>query len=384
MTIQAGGHAQVIAFFEDFLRQVRENPKIGYGVFVGVEEFTNDSIGGFTGDRLLDLKAENAVRCVAEHIGEMRVNRQMPPRPPNAPANLVVYNMPAGSICYDFMNWIIDAEMHRRMEGAPPPLKVHFWFGRNGKDGIYLPESQVMFDNVVKPALELVGAIEHTDAANGRYYVTRHIRKIVEQANEGTEIPQFKAPERSLSAMKKWLGAGSAPITSTLREAKSWPHRNSDLAAWIRFANDLVAQGERVIFVRDTEKANEQIDGFRICPDASINLHTRMALYDLAKANLFVANGPCELAKYSGKPYLIFTPIEPEDSPYRANTASFWKREALMEAGSQFPWAAPNQRIIWKKDTYENICAAWEELNVTIPAPHELSKPSNPNGKFIE
>ena len=91
MTIQAGGHAQVVAFFEDFLRKVKENPKIGYGVMVGVEEFTNDSIGGFVGDRLLDLKAENAVRCVAEHISEMRVNRQMPPRPPDAPANLVVF-----------------------------------------------------------------------------------------------------------------------------------------------------------------------------------------------------------------------------------------------------------------------------------------------------
>ncbi len=145
-----------------------------------------------------------------------------------------------------------------------------------------------------------------------------------------------------------------------------------------------------MIFVRDTEKAKEQIDGFRICPDASINLHSRMALYDLAKANLFVANGPCELAKYSGKPYLIFTPIEPEDSPYRANTASFWKKEANMDAGSQYPWAKSDQRIVWKKDTYENICAAWEGLLahhdkiIADIISHAIPSPSNPNGKYIE
>jgi hypothetical protein len=382
--IQAGGHAQVVQFFEDFLKQLKANPKIGYGVMIGVEEFTNDSMGGFVGDRLLDLKAEKAVRCVADHISEMRVNRTMPPRPPNAPANLVIYNVPAGSICFDFLNWIIDAEMIRRMEGAPPPLKVHFWFGRNGKDGLYTERCKQMFEHVVKPALELVGAIEHSDAEKGRYYITRHIREIVTQSREGVEIPKFKAPERSLKAMKKWLG-GATPITITLREAADWEHRNSSLDAWIRFAKDLEAQGETVIFVRDTCKATEMLDGFRTCPDASLNLQSRCALYELAKANLFVANGPCELAKFGTKPYLVFTQIEPEGSAYQANTASFWKREALMDIPQdQYPWAAPNQRVVYQKDTYENICAAWEEINVNIPAPHTLSAPSNPNGKYIE
>ena len=52
MTIKTGGHAQVVSFFEDFLKQVKANPKIGYGVMIGVEEFSNDSMGEFVGDRL--------------------------------------------------------------------------------------------------------------------------------------------------------------------------------------------------------------------------------------------------------------------------------------------------------------------------------------------
>ena len=350
---------------------------------VGVEEFTNDSMGGFVGDRLLDLKAEKAVRCVADHISEMRVNRTMPPRDPHAPANLVIYNVPGGSICFDFLNWIIDAEMIRRMERAPAPLKVHFWFGRNGKDGLYTPRCKQMFEHVVKPALELVGAIEHTDAEKGRYYITRHIREIVTQSREGAEVPKFKAPDRSIKTMKRWLG-DVTPITITLREAADWDHRNSSLDAWIKFAKELESQGETVIFVRDTAKATEMIEGFRTCADASVNLLSRAALYELAKANLFVANGPCELAKFGKKPYLVFTQIEPEGSAYQANTASFWLREALMDIlkDEQYPWATPNQRVIYKKDTYENICEAWESLSfVDLPMGLE---PSNRNGKYIE
>ena len=385
MTIQAGGHAQVVSFFEDFLRQVKANPKIGYGVMIGVEEFSNDSMGGFVGDRLLDLKAEKVTLTVAQHIGEMRVNRTMPPRDPYAPSNLVIYNVPAGSICYDFLNWIVDAEMHRRIEGAPGPLKVYFWFGRNGKDGLYTERCKQMFEHVVKPAMELVGAIEHSDAEKGRYYVTRHIKEIVTQSREGVEIPKFKPPERSLKAMRKWLG-DVTPITITLREANDWTHRNSDLFAWIKFAKDLEAQGETVIFVRDTAKAKEQIEGFRICPEASVDLLSRCALYELAKANLFVANGPCCVAQYMDKPYLVFTQIEPEGSPYQANTASFWKREALMEIpGDQYPWATENQRLIFKKDTYETICEAWAQLPMNLPHAYQSAHPeSHGNGKYIE
>ena len=385
MTIQAGGHAQVVSFFEDFLRQVKANPKIGYGVMIGVEEFSNDSMGGFVGDRLLDLKAEKVTLTVAQHIGEMRVNRTMPPRDPYAPSNLVIYNVPAGSICYDFLNWIVDAEMHRRIENAPGPLKVYFWFGRNGKDGLYTERCKQMFDHVVKPAMELVGAIEHSDAEKGRYYVTRHIKEIVTQSREGVEIPKFKAPERSLKAMKKWLG-DVTPITITLREANDWHHRNSDLASWYKFAKDLEAQGETVIFVRDTAKAKEQIEGFRICPEASVDLLSRCALYELAKANLFVANGPCCVAQYMDKPYLVFTQIEPEGSPYQANTASFWKREALMDIPSdQYPWATENQRLIFKKDTYETISEAWAQLPMNLPHAYQSAHPeSHGNGKYIE
>ena len=117
-----------------------------------------------------------------------------------------------------------------------------------------------------------------------------------------------------------------------------------------------------MIFVRDTAKAHEPFDIFETCLQASLDLHARVALYERAKANLFVANGPCILAAFGDRPWLTFTPIEPDDSLYKANTAQFWRMYVGVDVGGQYPWSRPDQRIVWKADSYENICAAWRDL----------------------
>lgn len=129
-----------------------------------------------------------------------------------------------------------------------------------------------------------------------------------------------------------------------------------------RFAFKLEAAGERVIFVRDTAKGNEPMTGFEICPQAALDLHMRVALYERAKANLFVANGPSILAAFMEKPWLTFVQVEPDDSNYKANTPAFWRMHVGIDIGEQYPWSRPDQRIVWQPDTYENICAAWEKL----------------------
>lgn len=360
--IRTGGNDEVVQLLEHFAKEARDNPNIAYGTVVLTEAGQLQSHGGWAGDVALEARAERAARQSANDIRERIINRTMPPRDPDVPADYVVYNVPSGSISYDFLIWLLDAEMARLREGASPPLKVYFWFGRDGKAGLSLPQQRVMFDNVVKPSLDLIGAIEHPDAVHGRDYPPRHFRDIVQAANNGEKIPVFKAPPRAREAMRQWLardGDQREPIVITLREAEHWPHRNSDLDAWREFARDRQEAGDRVIFVRDTAKVNEP-SPWNTCPAASANLHMRMALYELAKANLFVANGPCTLAQFSDRPWLCFTPIEPDDSPYKANTAMFWRMYVGIDVGEQFPWSRPNQRIVWQKDTYENICAAWQ------------------------
>lgn len=360
--IQAGGNAEVIKLLEHFAGEARKNPKYCYGALILVEADSNHSNGGWAGDVLLEPRAQRATKALSDDIGERIINRLLPPRDPDVPADYAIYNVPSGSISYDFIIWLVDAEMSRAREHDAPPLKVHFWFGRDGKAGLYSDAQKQMFEKVVRPSLELVGAVEHPDAIHGREYARRHFRSIIDGAHAGEKVPMLKAPVRAREAMAKWLGDGPPPVTITLREAEHWPHRNSNLDAWITFAYHLRKQNERVIFVQDTAKATEAIWNFETCAPASLDLHMRVALYERAKANLFVANGPCILAAFGDRPWLTFTPIEPDDSSYKANTPAFWRIHVGIDVGEQYPWSRPDQRIVWKRDDYENIVEAWDAL----------------------
>ncbi len=363
--IRAGGNETVIKMLELCLFQARENPTIAH-VTVAFLYADPDldgkprSGGGWAGDALLDPRADRLLQAMAAETRERIINRTMPPRDEGVPADYVIYNVPAGSISYDFIIWLMDCEMTRAREGDAPPLKVHFWFGRDGKTGLYSDGQKQMFANVVKPSLELVGAIEHQDAIHGRDYPRRHFREIVQAARDGERVPTLKAPYKAREAIKRMFEGPY--VTVTLREADHWPHRNSDIRAWLKFAHDLEHQGQRVIFVRDTGKAHESLGHYDTCPEASLDLHMRVALYEQAKANLFVANGPCILAAFMDRPWLTFTPVEPEDSNYKANTPQFWRMHVGIDVGEQYPWSRPDQRIVWQRDDYETIKSAWESL----------------------
>ena len=130
--IQACGNTEVILLLETFLKEVRANPKIGYGTLILLEK-GGEPHGGYAGDVQLEARAERAAMSCAEGIRDRVFNRVLPQRDPTVPADYVCYNVPSGSLSYDFLVWLIDAEMTRVREGAPPPLKVHFWYGRDGK-----------------------------------------------------------------------------------------------------------------------------------------------------------------------------------------------------------------------------------------------------------
>ena len=363
--IQACGNTEVILLLETFLKEVRANPKIGYGTLILLEK-GGEPHGGYAGDVQLEARAERAAMSCAEGIRDRVFNRVLPQRDPTVPADYVCYNVPSGSLSYDFLVWLIDAEMTRVREGAPPPLKVHFWYGRDGKAGIYMPAQQQMMDHVVKPSLALLGAVEDPDAVHGRYKNFHQLRDVANGVGAGEPIPRFRAPTPARVAMLKWLDIADEdpriPVTITLREAAHWTHRNSNYEAWLRFGQYLRDRGERVIFVRDTAKANEPFHDFEICPQASISLHMRMALVEQSRCNLYVSNGPCTLAYFSDRPSLTFVVAEEEGAIYEANTPGFWRARNGLDVGEQYPWSLPDQRLIWQIDTYENIVAAWESM----------------------
>lgn len=285
--------------------------------------------------------------------------RQLPPAAKEElTADHVVYNRCLAPHCYDFLCFLVNSEMQRIKEGAPAPLKVCF----HGEPPTQNEYTRNMFYNVMRPLLSVVGAVEDYTAIDGRRYNDYAVLKpTVDAFNRGEKVIKLKSTTEAVTAVNREYPK-SDYVTITLREADHFPHRNSNIPEWIKFARYLQEQGQRVIFVRDTFKADDKLEDFETCPTASKDVQYRFAFYEKAKANLFVANGPGTMCLFGNKPCLLFIQMNANDN-YSANTPEWWKANQGIGEGQQFPWCAPNQKIIWQYDTFENIKRAWSDLD---------------------
>ena len=286
------------------------------------------------------------------------------PRHPSA----ACYDLSRAPASWDFCTWLVRAEMERKARGAPAPLRVSFMPGpKGGFRDDELPWSpaqrQAFLENVMRPLLRLVRAVEDPTAINGEQHPYT-FRGVVEAAKSGRDVPVLVPDETMLQDVRQLLNGSPAPITITLREAAHWDHRNSDLGAWLEFARRRMAEGHRVIIVRDTEKADEPLEGFETCPRASTDVLFRAALYDGALINLFVSNGPVELAIFGRRPWLKFKPLI---EGWCVGDEAWWPKHVGINAYEQFPWSRPDQRIVWKPDTLENLEDAWREFAAKEP-----------------
>jgi hypothetical protein len=345
---------EVIQLLEKYLDAAK---KMRFGhVSVAMVGAPDVAAVGYAGEILMEKAAVEALDHVKKMIQDSIDNWELPEQDKELGKDYVVYNVAHAPLGFDFLVWILTQEMIRVKEGAPAPLKIGFYCGKDVTKTMGAEKRMLWLENVFKPILPLLGAVEDPKALYGWRDETYITKVLVKRAEEGEQLPFLRSPHPSMY--------DTPYITVTLREASHWPTRNSDLEAWTKFANDIKAQGERVIFVRDTEKAHEPIDGFEINSQASLSIQRRMQCYQHAKMNLFVANGPAMLATMSEVPWMLFLPIENEDSGYAPNTPKFLRDNMGLDAGiGQYPWARPvDQKIIWGKDSYQNISRAWREF----------------------
>lgn len=364
---RAPGNAEVVALLEEYLAKAKQG-RASYCV-VGLcgSDARHDANGAGVNDWI--PVARELCDRMSTYLGKRIMNMQAPIAALELDASYVCYNIPAAPLSYDFIPWLVNAEMTRRSKGGHYPLKVGFYLGEDGKTGLDLESRRRMFWRVVKPALCLIGAVESKTALLGRcveFYSTRYM---VEAYRCGEAVPKLGAPWIAKDKVARWLGdPHKKPVTITLREAEHWPHRNSNWPAWKAFISYLVNQGERVVVVRDTSQADKFLELGYGCGvattyrEASECLWTRQALYESAKANLFVSNGPWSLALFGSVPWLCFTQMREDGFPYNPDTPKNWRENMGVEIGGQYPWSTDKQRIVWAPDTYDNIVEAWEEL----------------------
>lgn len=297
----------------------------------------------------------------AEQMKQMyRMHMSVPDIDTSLDASFVCYNARLDPICFDFPYWLIDAEMTRIREGAPGPLKIYFWKGLDGNaaledDGYRNP----MFYNVIKPMLGLLGVVEDERAIHGRRKKLTSSIDIVRSHRRGETVPVFRAPYSLSKEFKK------PPVVITLRECGPYSasHKNSDIVSWLRFAHYLKALGEDVVFVRDYARADEPLPGFVTYPQASTDIIFRMALYEAAKINFCVSNGPVTLCYFSKMPWIAFIMPEPDGAEYEANTPKIWREKMGVEIGGQFPWSDATQRIVWQREDYDSLVRVWKKMS---------------------
>lgn len=274
----------------------------------------------------------------------------------------VVYDLDVAPGSWDFMCSMLNVE-NWRAENGYSRVKVHF---KPGTDKGFRPNDVIdigheqknqMLNHVVRPLLAAFGFEETGDWPGEAHFKFDYSPKPALQHFEKTgKLPEFHASKEARKWADKYFS--DEPYVITLRETYYWPQRNSNVAEWIKFAKTL---DRRVVFVRDTFKHALTIDGFDTCPEASLDLHKRLALYRKAKMNFFVTNGPGGLAWYSKDiPYLNFY----TDAPgYHCYDPKWMKDYIGLPEYGQFPWASSQQRLVYANDTFENITAAFQEMN---------------------
>jgi hypothetical protein len=171
-----------------------------------------------------------------------------------------------------------------------------------------------------------------------------------------------------VSGLRTRIGE-KAPVVISLRESTFVPQRNSNIDAWVAFADHLDPRRFAAVFVRDTERAFELpppgLDRHVTFEAASWNAALRMALYELAYVNLAIMHGSMELCWYNEAcRYVAFMPLgtAPQTSPEFLASRDF-------RIGQSLPFAEPWQRLAWAPDDAGNIEREFGQMVELLGAP---------------
>lgn len=262
----------------------------------------------------------------------------------------VNYDLSQCPASWDFFAWLMNMQYYRKDVGNPE-LLVHFKSGPNEGFRAHEPakvpieQKQRMLNNICKALLPLFNAKETAEEGLS-ISMPYTLRTSVEAYRKTGFLPDMVIPGEEVVWAEQYRGV----FTITLRESDYWPERNSNLQEWLKFADQC---GERVMFVRDTKMADQGLGDREICRQPSLDIAKRLALYRVAKMNLFVSNGPFCLALADPTiAYICF--IKPIES-YRVNTDPWWRKNIGIGLGEQYPWATKWQKIVVCEDTCENI-----------------------------
>ncbi len=169
----------------------------------------------------------------------------------------------------------------------------------------------------------------------------------------------FKTGLRPTEAARRyvaqWFDDDPRPlITLTTRRQETHADRNSSHDAWDSFYGWLPESKYSVVRLEDSHDGLAHWEGCW----AQISADLRLALYERAALNCIGTNGPAILLWFSGAPFLEFGFGLPAEV-----WAEHMEKHLSLKHGEQLPWATPNQRLVWRPDTFAVMreeFEAWE------------------------
>lgn len=280
------------------------------------------------------------------------------------------YDLALSPAKYDFIGFVMDAERHRRLTGEDG-IRFVFVPGDNGGFRVdKLPPQDLslrrkMFNNILLPMCCMLGVpteiVLCSERVDARKYQTGEVfptEYLVEQpaAHYGMHVI-VRGFKRGMFPLKASEPIDDMPevVTITLRESHYWPTRNGNREVWLAAAQKIKDAGLQVVFIPDVD--SPEIEGWYSDHESSLNLHRRAAIYESAKHNFFVSNGPAWMAAAMAKPNCTIFKLVAEGAV--CCSAGYYELIGFP-VGSQI--GRPNHKIIWEDDTIESVLPAVEEV----------------------
>lgn len=293
------------------------------------------------------------------------------------------YDMAVSPCSYDFFTFLYSAEICRVRRGLDT-IKLVIVHGTDNyfrNDNVRTSEqNKTFFENVVIPGISLLPICNsfmwmNRDDLNladtdptfifPRGYaplkpVAEYIPGELIAAMIRGDSPCFlSAPDYANKLASDYISEVSNKkpiITLTMRELERENQnkkRNIKFEEWEAALNEL-NEDYTPIIIRDTINSHKSqiFSGVRECPQASIHLPFRMALYSQCHLNFTKNTGPALLMLY-GKTNTIFFAEYDDDEV--AISEKWFKENFGMSSQSQYPMTTISKTFFWGKETRKNI-----------------------------
>lgn len=271
-----------------------------------------------------------------------------------------VYDLSVSPPTYEFLSFLHEAE-RARVDGGYDRLNIVFQPGPDGGfRADHLPPSksvrEMMLWKICVPAARMLPSACDVSVLKRRAPVAGEV--FPPEWAVGNPVAHY-GPSYC-KGLKPILAASDAAmayverkypgrfVAITLRNAKHWPSRNSNMDAWLRVSRYLERHGLTAVFIPDEDGAAP--DGaYHVCPEAFFDLDVRAALYEQAELCLGVSNGPTVLMAVLNSRFLIFDKPDPSFP-----CAKQW----LMDTHGfdESPQYSAQGRIVWGSgDSFEEM-----------------------------